>query len=287
MILGRSKAKGQGGKEGRALRAVDPQRRLCHSSIRVSVGGANTINPRCPQSPKFLSVQSSETLDSWKLNRILTSKQTLTSVGGRTAPGCYSGFMLTWRRDLRREPRFERQPHPRTLSSQSLNQQCPSLAAQTWLVETRLADRPGSRSLEEGRQRERGRDRETVGWCFSSIRQTGPPPPPPPLGCGVSAGAAQGLAGGLGEGQEPWLSKLAVLAFHCRRQGHQETDQRPGGTLSPFLPNRPLRNLPPSRTSWAPAGGASERWACADTPASRSSGPCRVPRRCSRPSSRR
>lgn len=65
------------------------------------------------------------------------------------------------------------------------------------------------------------------------------PLPPPPLGCGVSARAAQGLAGGLGEGQEPWLSKLAVLAFHCRRQGQQETDQRPGETLSPGSPTDP------------------------------------------------
>lgn len=29
-----------------------------------------------------------------------------------------------------------------------------------------------------------------------------------------AAGAAQGLEGGLGEGQDPWESKLAVLAFH-------------------------------------------------------------------------
>ena len=36
----------------------------------------------------------------------------------------------------------------------------------------------------------------------------------PTLGQRVTGGSAQGLAGGLGDGQEPWLSKLAVLAFH-------------------------------------------------------------------------
>lgn len=44
----------------------------------------------------------------------------------------------------------------------------------------------------------------------------------PLLGCWVTGGSAQGLAGGRGEGQEPWLSKLAVLAFHCRTHRHKE-----------------------------------------------------------------
>lgn len=36
-----------------------------------------------------------------------------------------------------------------------------------------------------------------------------------------TSGSDQGLAGGLGEGQDPWLSKLAVLVFHCKR-GHMK-----------------------------------------------------------------
>lgn len=44
----------------------------------------------------------------------------------------------------------------------------------------------------------------------------------PLLGWWVTGGSVQGLAGGLGEGQEPWLSKLAVLAFHCRTHRHKE-----------------------------------------------------------------
>lgn len=59
---------------------------------------------------------------------------------------------------------------------------------------------------------------ETVGLCFSSSTQTGSESGggrKPLLGCWVTGSSSQGLAGGLGEGQEPWLSKLAVLAFHC------------------------------------------------------------------------
>lgn len=127
------------------------------------------------------------------------------------------------------------------------------------------------RGTEGGRGRQRGR---------VSPRSGGRDTPPPRW---ASAGAAQGLAGGLGEGHEPWLSKLAVLAFHCRTQGHRRrvsSRLRPGHALK-------TPPLPPSRTSWAPAGGASARWACVGTPASRSSGPCRAPRRCTPPSSRR
>ncbi len=65
-----------------------------------------------------------------------------------------------------------------------------------------------------------------MGSCFSSIRQTGSGSAGgrklPSGGCWVTGGPAQGLAGGRGEGQEPWLSKLAVLAFHCRTCRHKE-----------------------------------------------------------------
>lgn len=174
MILGRSKVKGQGGKEGCALLAVDPQRRLCHSSIRASLGGANTVNPHCPQSPKFLSVQSLETL------------QTLMSVGGRTAPGCYHGFMLTWHRDLRREPWFERQPHPHTLSSQSLNQQCPS-----WIT------------FAGGRETEGEREGQGDSGVVFLLDQTDRTPPPIHWAAGSLLVLLRGWRGAWGRGRSP------------------------------------------------------------------------------------
>lgn len=39
----------------------------------------------------------------------------------------------------------------------------------------------------------------------------------------LTYGSDQGLAGGLGEGQDPWLSKLAVLAFHCKKRHMENT----------------------------------------------------------------
>ena len=51
-------------------------------------------------------------------------------------------------------------------------------------------------------------------------------------------------------------------------------------SFKPFFPLASRYNAPLSPTSWTPAGGASEQWACADTPASRSSGPGQVPQRC-------
>lgn len=52
--------------------------------------------------------------------------------------------------------------------------------------------------------------------CVCVVGGRGSPP-----GCWITGGSAQGLAGGRGEGQEPWLSKLAVLAFHCRTHKHE------------------------------------------------------------------
>lgn len=150
----------------------------------------------------------------------------------------------------------------------------------------KLADRPGSRSLERSwrkgdRGREGGRGRQRGGVSPRSDGRD----PPTPTGlrglCWCCSGAGGGPGGGAG-----------ALAVEAGRPGLplQET---PGdgsasrGDSTPPSPPPPLRNPPPSPTSWAPAGGASERWACADTPASRSSGPGRVPRRCTRPSSLR
>lgn len=42
----------------------------------------------------------------------------------------------------------------------------------------------------------------------------------------VTCGSFQGLAGALGEGQEPWLSKLAVLVFHWKRENRHKMQQR-------------------------------------------------------------
>lgn len=53
-------------------------------------------------------------------------------------------------------------------------------------------------------------------------------PPPSPGWFGSWVGVAQGLAGGLGEGHDPWLSKLAVRAFHCGEKQTQ-TAQTDGG----------------------------------------------------------
>lgn len=39
--------------------------------------------------------------------------------------------------------------------------------------------------------------------------------------CHHSAWEHQGVSGGLGEGHEPWLSKLAALPGHCRRKHHK------------------------------------------------------------------
>lgn len=87
------------------------------------------------------------------------------------------------------------------------------------LVSTRLptASRPSGR---KGGQRETGGGDSGVVFLLDQtdrkwiIRGAGPP---------RAAAAAQGLAGGLGEGQEPWESKLAVLVFHCG--GHGDRDR--------------------------------------------------------------
>lgn len=39
--------------------------------------------------------------------------------------------------------------------------------------------------------------------------------------CHHSAWEHQGVSGGLGEGHEPWLSKLAALPGHCRKRHHK------------------------------------------------------------------
>ena len=88
---------------------------------------------------------------------------------------------------------------------------------------TRLEGRRTEKEREREREREREGERQ---WgCVSpqSDRQDVDQQEGgnPLLGCRVTGGSAQGLAGGRGEGQEPWLSKLAVLAFHCGTQRHK------------------------------------------------------------------
>lgn len=70
------------------------------------------------------------------------------------------------------------------------------------------------------RQGERGRDSGVVFLLHQTDRKWISRREETPFW--VTGGSAQGLAGGRGEGQEPWLSKLAVLAFHCRTHRHKE-----------------------------------------------------------------
>lgn len=215
MISGISKVKGQGGNEGCAFfLAVD-------------------LWPPTPREDSFPQKHAT-----------LTHFEESPCVGGTGSPGrgpgfsgrskrsgsarlqdatLHSGFMLTVRLVARPAP-----PHvdPPKEPESTASVRPPALRPE----KTKADEASGLSQKGRGGGGQGEREGEGDGGVVFLLHQTdrkwiigragGSPP---------QSAAAQGLAGGLGEGQEPWLSKLAVLAFHCGRQGHQERVQRQVG----------------------------------------------------------